>query len=136
MFDTFLVKLGKVRVKSTYGNILDNAILCIGCGTGGGNCAEIILDVVESWDRVRCRPAWFMGCWARRNGYLHGEFGTSFWKPRLSTPLPCGSFVLDDSRRKIREPRPGGSSKPLLLRFRYRTSCDSSRITWRSYGVS
>lgn len=55
-----------------YGNILDNAILCI----VGGMAADEILDA-ESWDTVRVNRIGCTGCCTRRNGYRHGEFGTA-----------------------------------------------------------
>lgn len=89
--------------------------------------ADAMLEV-ESCETVLCIPGG--GCLL--NGYRHGDLGTSFWNPRFSIPIPgfmlC-SLVFDDNLRKILEPKPGGSSSPLLFRLRYLTSCDSSRIT-------
>lgn len=128
--------------KNTHGNIRLSACLCIGdiCTE-----AEAILEVVESWEMVLWSPACLWGIfWARRNGYLQGLFGTSPWNPLFSMPSlgpllfkEVSFVVFDDKRLRIRDPKPGGFSKPLLVGlFLNLTSLDSSRITWRSYGVS
>lgn len=126
------------------GSILESVALCKLSGNWPAGeldawaTADAILDV-ESWDTVR----WNFGLLAdRRKGYRQGDFGTSVWKALFSIPSPRISFivcsrVLEDKRLNILEPKLGGSSSPpLLFLLRYRTSCDSSRITWRSYGVS
>lgn len=106
----------------TYGNILDKACLCI-----GEICTDpdAILDP-ESCDIVLCILIGCGGnCCALLNGYRHGLFGTSFWNALLSwPPLPPTtvlnevSLFFDERRLKILDPKPGGSSKPLLLRLR------------------
>lgn len=68
--------------------------------------AAPILDP-ESCETVLCIPGGTCGaggaCPPRLNGYRHGDFGTSFWKARLSKPtlsVKLVSFVFDDKRLK------------------------------------
>lgn len=51
------------------------------------------------------------------------EFSTISGCNEHSYSIDCNEkFLLRVSHRRIRDPKPGGSSRPLLLRLRYRTS--------------